>query len=184
VLLFFGNVAPYKGLEYLVQSMESVRKRDGCFRLIIAGQIKGCAEYWKEVDGMIKKLHLDECVLKRITYIPDEEVEVFFRSADVLVLPYRFIYQSGVLFLAYSFGLPVIATDVGSLREDIIEGKTGFVCRADDPADMAEKIRGYFESDLFRNLESNRKEIIKWAKGRYSWDEVAERSYRIYNGLL
>ena len=66
-------------------------------------------------------------------FIPDEETEIYFKAADVLVLPYRHIYQSGVLFLGYSFGLPVLAADVGSLKDEIVEGKTGFVFRPEDP---------------------------------------------------
>ena len=78
-------------------------------------------------------------VLQAITYIPDDETEIYFKAADALVLPYTDIYQSGVLFLGYSFGLPTIATDVGSFREEIIEGETGLICRPADPADLASR---------------------------------------------
>jgi glycosyltransferase involved in cell wall biosynthesis len=68
-------------------------------------------------------------IIQRIEYVPDEQTELFFKAADVLVLPYTHIFQSGVLFLGYSFGLPVIATDVGSLKLEIVGGDTGFVCQ-------------------------------------------------------
>ena len=71
-------------------------------------------------------------VLQRIGFIPDEETELYFKAADVLVLPYTRVYQSGVIVLGYTFGLPVIAADVGSLREEIVEGKTGFLCKPGD----------------------------------------------------
>ena len=87
-------------------------------------------------------------------------------------------------FLAYSFGLPVISTDVGSLREDIVEGVTGFVCRPQDPSDLARTIRRYFESDLFRDLEFRRSEIKKYANERYSWEKVAEITSEVYRRLL
>ena len=64
------------------------------------------------------------------------------------------MFQSGVLFLGYSFGLPAIAADVGSLKKEIIEGKTGFVFRAQDSSDLARKIDEYFKSELFSNLEN------------------------------
>ena len=83
-------------------------------------------------------------MLLRAEYIPDEETELYFKAADVLVLPYRHIYQSGVLFLGYSFGLPVLAADVGTLKDEIIEGKTGFVFRPEDPVDLASAIERYF----------------------------------------
>ena len=63
-------------------------------------------------------------------------------------------FQSGVLFLGYNFGLPVIASDVGSLREDIVEGKTGFVCKPRDPIDLAKEIERYFSSELYRRLDN------------------------------
>jgi D-inositol-3-phosphate glycosyltransferase len=100
------------------------------------------------------------------------------------VLPYRHIYQSGVLFLGYSFGLPVLAADVGSLREEIIEGETGFVFRRDDPVDLARAIDRYFTSDLFANLASRREKIQAFASCRHSWDTVGESTMRVYSELL
>ena len=95
-------------------------------------------------------------VIERIEYIPDEETELYFKAADVLILPYTHVFQSGVLFLGYSFGLPAIAADVGTLKEEIIEGQTGFVFKPQDSSDLASKIDKYFKSELFRNLESRR----------------------------
>ena len=123
-------------------------------------------------------------VIERIEHIPDEEVEVYFKAADVLVVPYVHIFQSGVPFLAYSFGLPVIATDVGSLREDIIEGRTGFVCQPQDSYDLARTIEKYFKSDLFKDLENRRSEIKNYANERYSWDKVAAITTGVYSRLL
>ena len=95
------------------------------------------------------------------------------RPRTRLIVPYIHIFQSGVPFLAYSFGLPVIATDVGSLREDIVEGRTGFVCQPRDSSDLARTIDKYFESELFRDLENRRLEIKEYANERYSWNKVA-----------
>ena len=105
------------------------------------------------MNRLIDDLGIGEQVIRNIQYIADEDVEQYFVAADVLVLPYKFIYQSGVLFLAYSFGLPVIAFDVGTLREDIVPGKTGFLCCPEDSDALAAAINTYFDSDLFRNLE-------------------------------
>ena len=120
----------------------------------------------------------------REDYIPDDETEVYFKAADVLALPYRHIYQSGVLFLGYSFGLPVLAADVGSLKDEIVEGKTGFVFRPEDPMDLARAIEQYFASDLFLELNSRRQEIINYTEERHSWDVVGQMTMRIYAGLL
>ena len=123
-------------------------------------------------------------VLLRAEFIPDKETELYFTAADVLVLPYTHIYQSGVLFLGYSFGLPVIASDVGSLREDIVEGKTGYVFKSEDPVDLARTIERYFASNLYANLNNRRQEIRDYATERHSWDVVGQMTREVYGRLL
>jgi len=183
-LLFFGNIAPYKGLEHLLEALAKVTKTDKNYRLIIGGSVKNCAEYWETLQKRIDELGIRNLLIERIGFIPDEEGEKYFKAADVLILPYNHIFQSGVLFLGYSFGLPIIVTDVGSLREDIVEGKTGFVCKPQDPADLATKIETYFASDLFKNLASRRSEIQDFANERYSWSKVAAITEKVYSRLL
>jgi glycosyltransferase involved in cell wall biosynthesis len=184
VLLFFGYIAPYKGLEYLIHALDRLRSNDESFRLIIAGQIKDCPSYWKNIKRLIEELDLKKYIIMQIRHIPDNEVEVFFKASDALVLPYTFIFQSGVPFLSYSFGLPVIATDVGSLREVIVEGITGMMCRKEDPADLADKIRVYFQSELYGNLEDNMKKIKSYGNEKYSWDRIGATIHGVYDTLL
>ena len=183
-ILFFGNIAPYKGLEYLVQAFRQLLAGCKDYRLIIAGRPKNCESYWTPIREELRDDVEAGRVLLRADFIPDEETEVYFKAADVCVLPYRHIYQSGVLFLGHSFGLPVVAADVGSLKDDIVEGKTGFLFRPEDPADLANAIERYFASDLFAELESRRQEIRELAMERNSWDVVAESTMRVYAGLL
>jgi len=183
-ILFYGRIKPYKGLEYLVSAFLQLLTRREDYRLIVAGEPHACEEYWAEMQkAMHKEVQRGRIVL-RIGYIPDNETELYFKAADVVVLPYREIYQSGVLFLGYSFGLPVIASDVGSLKEDVVEGRTGFVIRPEDPAALAEAIERYFASDLFAELDSRRREITEYATARHSWDVVAQMTLNVYAGLL
>jgi glycosyltransferase involved in cell wall biosynthesis len=185
VMLFFGQIAPYKGLEHLVAAFPELSKKNMDLRIVIAGKVKkGHEDYWAKIQSVINTNGNATKVLQRIEHIPDEDVEVYFKAADVLVLPYNQIFQSGVPFLAYNFGLPVIATDVGSLREDILEGKTGYICKPQDPADLAERVKIFFESELFRQLERYRIEIQKFANDRYSWSRVAEITEMVYARLL
>jgi len=184
-ILFFGNLGPYKGVELLVAAFQRILARNPNHRLIIAGKARGgCEKYVAEIQEAINSYSIKEQVQLRIEYIPDKEVEVYFKAADVLVLPYKHIFQSGILFLAYSFGLPVVATDVGSFREDIIEGKTGFLCRPADPVDLAEAIETYFASDLYKGLNNRRQEIRDYAIARHSWDKVADLTLCVYTDLL
>jgi glycosyltransferase involved in cell wall biosynthesis len=184
VVLFFGLITPYKGLEYLVSAMTHL---NGCadIKLIIAGDVRvGYAEYWARIQRDIRLASLENRIIEKIHYIPDEDVELYFKAADVLALPYTHIFQSGLPFLAYSFGLPVIASDVGSLREDIIEGRTGLISAPCDAVDLARKIKAYFSSDLYLTLEERRREICEFANERYSWTKVAETTTAIYRSLL
>ena len=87
-------------------------------------------------------------------------------------------------FLAYAFGLPVIAADVGSLREDIVEGRTGFLFRPQDSADLATTIKRYFCSDLYGSLSSRRQDIRNYATERHSWDGVSTITRNVYAQLL
>ena len=183
-LLFFGNIARYKGLEYLVEAFTDLLNRNNRFRLIIAGRTKGDDAYWREIEKAIARANVTERVIARIEYIPDDQTELYFKAADVLVLPYSHVFQSGVLFLGYSFGLPVIVADVGTLREEIVEGRTGFAFKARNSVDLARVIMEYFDSDLFREIGVRREDIARYANERYSWSKVATITTQLYQALL
>jgi glycosyltransferase involved in cell wall biosynthesis len=183
-ILCFGRIKPYKGIEHLLEAFKRLAERDATYRLIIAGELQSENEgYLNQIKQMIPaELERGQIVLK-VQFIPDEEMEVYLKAADVMVLPYNEIFQSGVLFLGYSFGLPVIATDVGSFREEIVEGRTGFLCRPGDPTDLAKAIETYFSSDLYRDLGGTRKEIKSHANAHHSWAAVAELTRNAYAKL-
>jgi len=184
-LLFFGFIAPYKGLDILISAMPYVMERIRNVRLIVAGNIKNKAAnpYWTKIERIIKENNLEPILKKRIQFIDEEEIETYFEAADALVLPYRYIFQSGILFLAMNFGLPVLASDVGSLREIVVEGQTGYMCEPHDPQKLAECILKYFDSKLFEELPESRRQIYEYASDEYSWDKIGERTLSIYSQL-
>lgn len=183
-ILFFGNIAPYKGLEYLTTAFQQVLSKRDNYRLIIAGWPKNCESYWTAIKETLREDVQSGRVLLHAEYIPDEKTELYFKAADVLVLPYRFIFQSGVLFLGYNFGLPVVAADVGTLKDEIIAGKTGFVFKPEDSLDLASTIERYFTSELFASLNSRRQGIRDFAMERHSWDVVGQMAMKVYADLL
>jgi len=184
-ILFFGAIRPYKGLEYLVDAFQQLAATHPEYRLIIAGEPRKEAEqYSDEIQRTINGHVSRGRVLQKFQYIPDEETELYFKAADVLALPYTHVFQSGVLFLGYSFGLPVVGAEVGSLTEEIIEGRTGFLCKACDSIDLAKAIEKYFESDLFKNLDNRRQEIEDYANAKHSWDIVGKITREVYAQLL
>lgn len=185
-ILFFGRITPYKGLEYVNDAFHRLSTHRTDYRLIIAGRIdaESGEKYWNDVRADIQHNINQKQIIVRTEYVPDDETEIYFKAADVLVLPYKHIYQSGVLFLAHSFGLPVIVADVGSLKDEIVEGSTGFVFRPEDASDLARVIERYFESELFKNLGSRRTQIRQFATERHSWNVVGQLTMSVYAGLL
>jgi D-inositol-3-phosphate glycosyltransferase len=184
-ILFFGRIRPYKGLEYLLDAFQRVAAGRDDYRLIIAGEPKkGSENYQEQIEQQIQRTGVSASVIQKFQFIPDEDAELYLKAADVLVLPYKEIFQSGVLFLSLSFGLPVIAADVGSFREEIIEGKTGFLCTPGDTADLAKTIRTFFDSKLYMELGERRPQIREYARTEYSWDAVSELTKNAYAGLL
>jgi D-inositol-3-phosphate glycosyltransferase len=184
-ILFFGNIRPYKGLDLLVAAFQRLAAGSSAYRLVIAGEPRDdCAEYLAAIQQAIGRDPHRERIIQHLRFIPDEETELYFKAADVLVLPYREVFQSGVLFLGYGFGLPVVAADVGALRDDVIEARTGFLCAPDDPDDLSRAIERYFDSDLYRNLATSRRDIRAHAGARNSWDVVADISREVYADML
>lgn len=184
-ILFFGHIAPYKGIELLIDAFARIAPQDQDYRLVIAGgPMKESEQKWRQVQGVIERSSMRDQVVQHDHFINDDEIELYFKAADVLVLPYTHIYQSGVLFMSYTFGLPVIATDIGSFSRDIIEGFTGYLCRPNDPIDLARVIENFFSSELFRTIEEQRDKIRDFVHGRNSWEIAAEKTRDVYRQIL
>lgn len=184
VLLFFGHITPYKGLEFLISAFHQLADRDPDYFLVIAGRPKNCEGYWAKIRQSIETDVQVGRIVLQANFVPDEETEIYFKAADVLVLPYRHIYQSGVLFLGQSFGLPALVADVGSLKNDVVEGETGFVFKPEDPDDLARGIEIYFASDLYQRLPEKRKAIRRHAETHHSWDVIGQTTVAVYDRLL
>ena len=184
-ILFFGRITPYKGIDLLVEAFERVARHNPDYRLVIAGEVmKEAEQQWHRVQQRIAESPVREQFVQHIRFIDDKEIELFLKGADVLVLPYTEIFQSGVLFMSFSFGLPVIATDVGSFRRDITRGVTGYVCRAGDPADLADALETYFASDLYKTLDKQRLNIKDAIQASHSWEIAAGKTADIYAQLV
>lgn len=181
VALFWGRICPYKGLEYLIQAAVIVCKAQPKFMLLIAGAPQpGTEDYWQAVLGMIRSHGLESRTVVFDRFIPDEDAPAFFSAADVMVLPYTAVYQSGVLSSGFALGLPAIVTDVGSLAEEIREGRNGYVCRARDPGSLAATIGGYFSGPIFASLPERRAAIAQEFQESHAWDGIAGKTIDFY----
>jgi glycosyltransferase involved in cell wall biosynthesis len=186
VILFFGSIRPYKGLHYLIEALELIAQGSpDRYRLLIAGAPhKEDRAYWSRLQAKIARSPIGPWVIERSEYIPDADIEQYFMAADLLALPYTHVYQSGVLFLGYSFGLPAVTSRAGSFEEEVIEHETGFVAETANARDLARAITQYFQSDLYRDLGARRARIKEFAQQRYSWDVVADRTVAVYKAIL
>ena len=165
VLLFFGFIRDYKGLDTLFEALSRID--DPELVAVVAGEFYSGKEKYFE---MIEKFNLKEKVLMFNDFIPTEEVKYFFSAADVVMLPYKDATQSGILQIANNFHKPVIATDVGGLSELIDEGKTGFVVEKNNPPKIAEAINKFYENydeDFYAKNVAQR-------AGMYSWERFAK----------
>jgi D-inositol-3-phosphate glycosyltransferase len=183
-ILFYGRIAPYKGLDFLLLAFQRILSNHTDFRLIIAGEpMKGYEEYLDTIHSMISQAGVQDHITPKLQFIPDEDTELYFKAADVLALPYKDIFQSGVLFLGFTFGLPAIAADVGSFRDDIAQGERGFLYQPGDTASLGTAIEKFFASDLYSELDRRRPEIREYARTNNSWDTVGKLTRNAYEEL-
>lgn len=179
VILFFGLLSPSKGIEDLVEAFALVRRSCDA-KLLIAGYPTKHIDMDK-LKEQIASLHLTEFVILDPRYVPLEEVSALMGLATVVVYPYRSSTQSGALQVAYTFGRPVVATEVGGLPEAVEQGRSGFLVPANSPADLAESIL-----KLVTNPELARVmgEYARHLSGtRFSWKTVAKQIIQVYNNL-
>ena len=143
VLLFFGYVRKYKGLDILIEAFPKILSINSSARLLIVGEFYDDTKPYFE---LIKKLGIADKVKAINQFVPNEDVAKYYQAADVVILPYRSATQSGILNVAYGFNMPVIVTDVGGLAEFVDEGKTGFVVKPDSPEAIAEGVNRFLNS--------------------------------------
>jgi len=180
VLLFFGFIREYKGLDLLLESFELLSKRDKHLTLLIAGKCQ-TNELLSRYRKRISQIPSRERIRFEPEYVPTEKVPWYFAASDLVALPYKAIDHSGIIHMAYSFGRPVIATDVGDFAETIEQGQTGYIVKKNDGTDLAAGIREAF-SDPSRLDEMGRK-ARKLSETKYSWDTIAEMTARAYASL-
>lgn len=171
-LLFFGRITQYKGVEYLLQSMEIVHKEHPKTKVIVAGSGKMYFD--------ISKYELFNYVEIRNRFIGLDELADLIRGALFIVCPYTDATQSGVVYSSFALNTPVIATRVGGLPEMIDDGKTGIIVPPRNTEALAYAIESYLDNPMLLQKMSNN--ISKSASsGKGSWDIVAKEYIQVYN---
>lgn len=171
VFLFFGQIKKVKGVDILLKALLQLKDKYSELYVVIAGSV------WKadfsECQSIIDNNDLSSCLKTVIRYIPDEEVKYFYSAADVAVLPYTDVYQSGVIQLAYGYKKAVIATDLPAFTQFVKNENTGYVVRKNDvdslakAMEMAHQQKDRLDSFGLRGYELVKKEL--------NWDELAKK---------
>jgi len=172
-ILFFGRISPYKGIEYLIEATKLLVKKIPELKVIIAGS----GEFYFD----IAEIKNDEHFEIHNYYISNEKLTEFISRSSVVVCPYTDATQSGVVMTAYAFNKPIIATDVGSFSEYVIDGETGIIVPPKNSEALAEAIQKLIMDKKL--LDYMRNQIKKLKEQRFNWEKSAEELTNIYKGL-
>jgi glycosyltransferase involved in cell wall biosynthesis len=168
VILFFGFIRPYKGLKHLLNAMPAIIKGAGpnIMCMIVGECWKDEAHYQKQIED----LGIEKHILRVNQYVPNEQIGLYFSAADLVVMPYISATGSGVLQIAFGCDKPVVATRVGGMADDIIDGKTGYLVAPADSAELSIAIVKFFNEKRSELFEKN----IKTMKDRFSWERMVD----------
>ncbi|MFL5810568.1 MAG: glycosyltransferase [Flavisolibacter sp.] len=161
MILFFGFIRQYKGLDLLLNAMADERIRKENIKLLVAGEFYEDARPYLD---LIKERHLEEQLILRTNFIPDSDVRFYLCSGDCVVQPYKNATQSGVTPLAYHFEKPMIVTNVGGLPSLVPHERSGLVCEP-EPGSIADSILRFYQLGENYFIPHLRTE-----KEKYSWE--------------
>ena len=174
VLLFFGYIRAYKGLEDLMRAMPEIHARTGA-RLLVLGEFY---EDRGRYDAIVREQGIESIVEMTGEYVPNDEVGIRFAACDLVVLPYRSATQSGIVQVAAQMERPVLCTRVGGLEEMVEDGATGLLVPAESGPDLVRAVARYYEEDLEERLAAG----MRGVKSRMGWDSLAAAVARLAEG--
>ena len=167
-ILFFGRLKPTKRLDVLLNAMPAI---DNSIHLIIAGS-SGKVNFHQYQEA-IDRLNISDRVLLDVNYITEEKRELYFKAVNAMILPYEVIFQSGVLLMSMSYGIPVVVSDIPPFKEVIVDENNGSIFQSLNPTDLAQKINTLIQDEsLKKNYSVN---AIQTMKKNYSWDDIAKQ---------
>ena len=177
IILFFGYIREYKGLDILLKAFDSVKPNHKDLKLIVAGR-PHTPELLQQYTAQIDGLSSQDSIIFIPEFIPDEEVDFYFRAADIVAVPYKQIYLSGVLQVAFSYGKPILATNVGNFKDLIISGENGYITNQNTVEEFAEIINLAFQNvDYLREMGHKAYEIHE---SHPDWQEIGTLTIDVY----
>lgn len=177
VLLFFGFIRAYKGVDLLLDAFDLASAKNPRLKLIIAGKPYS-TEFDKRYKHRISQIAAKERILYHGHFIPSEMIPTYFAAANAVVLPYKQIDHSGIVHLGYSFGKPLIGTRVGDFVETIEEGKSGFLVEKNNPQQLAGTILlAFTDKNRLAEMGKYNREL---SDTKYSWDDIGQKTILLY----
>ena len=179
ILLFFGMIKKVKGLDVLLKSLKNVVNENPNTILLIAG--KTWENDFSSYQDIIDKNRLSSNIILHNRFIPHDDVEYYYSASDLVVLPYKKIYQSGVLMMALSYERPALVSDLSPLKEVITNNENGFVFKSEDANDLTEKINIILsDKGNLERVSENGKLLIN---EKFSWDQIGKLTKQAYQVL-
>ena len=179
VLLFFGIIKEVKGLDVLLHALKDVIKENPDALLLIAG--KPWENDFTIYQKIIDKNNLSDYCLLHTKFIPHADVEHYYCAADLVVLPYKKIYQSGVLVMTLSYGKPALVSDLPPLKEVVTDMQTAFLFESENAISLAEKLNSILlNPEKLEQVRINGEELINT---KYDWNEIGRQTKRAYQSL-
>ncbi len=179
ILLFFGMIKKVKGLEVLLYAFKEVIDKNPNTVLLIAG--KPWENNFTKYQQIIDKNNLNGSVFLHTKFIPHKDVEYYFSASDLVVLPYKKIYQSGVLMMALSYARPVLVSDLPALKEVVMDNKNGFLFKSGNIADLSERLNQILNDK--HNLEEVGKNGNSFINKKFCWDDIGRLTKKAYQNL-
>ncbi|MBL6657914.1 MAG: glycosyltransferase family 4 protein [Flavobacteriales bacterium] len=165
-ILFFGRFKPTKRLDVLLRAIPKVNPN---VRLIIAGDTG--KENFEKYQKIIDELNISQRLILDINYISDARRELYFKAVDAMILPYEIIFQSGVLLMAMSYGLPVVASNITPFEEVVEHNKNGLLFESLSIDDLADKINSLFDGK--KSINTYSKSALETMNSSFSWNQIA-----------
>lgn len=175
LILFFGFIRKYKGLDLLLEAMHLIKENPGSeklsgLKLMIAGEFY---EDKKTYDNLIEKWNLQDCLVMKTDFIPDRDVAYYLCAADAVIQPYRHATQSGVTPLAFHFEKPMIVTKVGGLADMVPDREAGLTVEPNAES-IANGIREFYNLGEAHFIPHLRRE-----KQKYSWQKMVDMIFKL-----
>lgn len=175
IILFFGFVREYKGVDILIEAMKDVARTVPDAHLFIVGEIlRNAAMYYKLVETM----GVSDKVTFVNRYVPGSAVSEWFSAADCIVLPYRTATNSGVLQVAVHYGLPAVVSKAGDMPDVLNGGRAGVVVENNTPADLSAAVVKLLKSDAPGQFAKE----LALSRGRYQWDGFVKGIHELVGG--